>query len=85
MSPSPDRKLWVQDKAINMPHDTSKLRGMAVRKSNHLVSGPDFNKAQTPVYDKIGTGNRKFESNMSIEFGSRVEEFNTGDYNNTAV
>lgn len=33
VSPSPDRNnVWVQDKAINMPHDTSKLRGMAIRK-----------------------------------------------------
>ena len=32
VSPSPERKVWVQSKAINMPHDTSKLRGMAVRK-----------------------------------------------------
>jgi len=47
VSPSPDRKLRVQNKAINMPHDTSKLRGMAIRKNQmHLE------KAQTPVIQK---------------------------------
>lgn len=81
VSPSPDRKVWVQNKAINMPHDTSKLRGMAVRKTP--MAGHNVGLSNTPVYDKIG--GPKFESNISLEFGSRVEEFNTGEHNNTAV
>jgi hypothetical protein len=47
-----------------MPHDTSKLRGMAVRK-HHMP----HDKAQTPVYDKFGFGGRKIESHMAIEYG----------------
>ena len=47
------------------------------------MAGSEMGLASTPVYDKIG--GPKFESNMSLEFGSRVEEFNTGEGNNTAV
>ena len=68
VSPSPDRKIWMQSKAINMPHDTSKLRGMAVRKMN----APEFGfKAQTPVYDQIG--GRKFEN-----VGGKTRQYSSG-------
>lgn len=63
-----------------MPHDTSKLRGMAVRK-HHMQQ----DKAQTPVYDKFGFGARKMDSHMAIEYGSRMEEFNATEQNKTAV
>ncbi len=37
----------------------------------------DNGMTNTPMYDRIGGG--KFETNYSLEFGSRVEEFNTGE------
>lgn len=75
ISPSPDHKLKAQFKAINMPHDTSKLRGMAVRTQN----------PKTPTMDRYNFQSRKItQGNMTIQHGSsRVDDFK--DFNSGAA